>query len=591
MFGDKLPSSSYYKKLQKSFYRGIKVRTFIRVILITILFSTVSLSQVVNGNTLNILSGKWIVSAEGGVTYTKSDFRSSSSHLFTRIMGEYFFPTKNTGIFGIRVFGGFGYLKGDKGSFNYIDPTTGLPIDKFRTTVFLLGGGIDYIWPASDMIFPYAYAGAAYLFFDPRDRSSNRLPNNRSKKYSRHEPSLQGELGVRFLISDDISFNVSGSMNYVQTDELDDFIAGTDNDIFFTFQGGFSYFFGGVKDSDKDGVRNRDDVCPETPNGVMVDEFGCPVDTDRDGVPDYLDRCPQTRSNIIVDTDGCPLDGDEDGVPDYLDQCPNTPLNVPVDSRGCPFDSDGDGIPDYMDNCPDTPPGTEVDKFGCSLKSQEKELPEITKMVLSGEVNFATGKSDLRPDSYSMLNKLVKVLNDNPDTRWIIEGHTDNTGSYQLNKILSDERAWAVTDYLISRGIESSRFDVYGLGSDYPVADNSTNSGRTLNRRVSIEMIDGNTREDKFISSKEDAEYDESIERNIGSMIFTDGRLYCFQVSSWRSYDKAVREVDRLQARGENAYIVEVSNKYGLVGTWYRVRIGYFNSLSEAQNQKRRVSN
>jgi OOP family OmpA-OmpF porin len=387
-----------------------------------------------------------------------------------------------------------------------------------------------------------------------------------------------------------LSLNFNGSVNYVNTDELDDVIAGRDNDIFFTFLGGLSFYFGGVKDSDADGVRDKYDVCPETPQGVRVDEFGCPVDTDGDGVADYLDRCPGTKSNIIVNSDGCPLDSDGDGVPDYLDQCLNTPLNVPVDTRGCPFDSDADGVPDYMDNCPDTPAGTEVDKYGCQFQSQEKKLPQITEMTLSGEVNFAVGKANLRIQAMNVLNKLVKVQYDNPDSRWRIQGHTDNTGSYNLNRKLSLERAWAVADYLISQGINASRLEVEGAGPDFPIANNSTKSGRELNRRVSIEFIDGVAESKSVVtSSVDDVSYNPSVERNVGNMIFTDGRLYCSQISSWRSYDNAVREVDRLQAQGENAFIVEVNNLQGLEGTWYRVRIGYFKSLQETRDHRARV--
>jgi hypothetical protein len=211
-------------------------------------------------------------------------------------------------------------------------------------------------------------------------------------------------------------------------------------------------------------------------------------------------------------------------------------------------------------------------------------------MTLSGEVNFAVGKSNLRPLARNMLNKLVKVLYDNPDTRWRIQGHTDNTGSYNLNMKLSLERAWAVADYLISQRISASRLEVEGLGPDFPIANNSTKSGRELNRRVSIEFIDGVAGSERVkTSSLDNVSYNTAVERNVGSMIFTDGRLYCFQVSSWRSYDTAVGEVDRLQAQGENAFIVEVNNIQGLDGTWYRVRIGYFNSLQATRENRSRV--
>ncbi len=210
-------------------------------------------------------------------------------------------------------------------------------------------------------------------------------------------------------------------------------------------------------------------------------------------------------------------------------------------------------------------------------------------MVLSGEVNFAIGRADLKPQARNTLNKLVKVQYDNPDTRWRIQGHTDITGSYKLNMQLSLERAWSVADYLISKGTNSSRLDVEGLGPDFPIANNSTKSGRELNRRVSIEFIDGVAESERVTSSLDDVSYNTDIERNVGNMIYTDGRLYCFQLSSWRSYNNAVREVDRLQTQGENAFIVTIQNLQGLEGTWYRVRIGYFNSLRETRERRARV--
>jgi hypothetical protein len=87
-----------------------------------------------------------------------------------------------------------------------------------------------------------------------------------------------------------------------------------------------------------DGVRDADDLCPNTPRGVIVDQTGCPVDSDGDGVPDGLDACPSTPEGAQVDERGCPLDSDNDGVYDGLDQCPNTPAGVQVDENGCPME-------------------------------------------------------------------------------------------------------------------------------------------------------------------------------------------------------------------------------------------------------------
>ena len=94
----------------------------------------------------------------------------------------------------------------------------------------------------------------------------------------------------------------------------------------------------GRQDTDFDGVPDSDDLCPNTPRGVIVDETGCPIDSDGDGVPDGLDACPGTPQGAMVDERGCPLDSDNDGVFDGLDQCPNTPAGVQVDETGCPLE-------------------------------------------------------------------------------------------------------------------------------------------------------------------------------------------------------------------------------------------------------------
>jgi len=149
---------------------------------------------------------------------------------------------------------------------------------------------------------------------------------------------------------------------------------------------GVNLVFRNHRDSDRDGVPDRFDLCPDTPrrdafgNRVVVDKHGCPIDTDGDGVPDYRDLCPDTPEAAwgFVDEFGCPLDTDGDGVPDYRDRCPNTPFGVEVDEFGCPIDSDGDGVPDYRDLCPDTPEAAWgfVDEHGCPIDTDGDGVPD-----------------------------------------------------------------------------------------------------------------------------------------------------------------------------------------------------------------------
>ena len=124
-------------------------------------------------------------------------------------------------------------------------------------------------------------------------------------------------------------------------------------------------------DSDKDGVHDCYDICPNTPIGIQVDDKGCPIDSDGDGVTDDKDQCPETPTVAEVDENGCPKDSDKDGIADYLDKCSNTPKGITVDENGCPVDSDGDGVTDDKDQCPKTPTAAEVDENGCPKDSDK----------------------------------------------------------------------------------------------------------------------------------------------------------------------------------------------------------------------------
>jgi len=548
------------------------------------LFTLTSPAQTSGMKKYHPLSGRLGFSLEGGPTYTLADFKNDGFSFFSRLTGEYLFPSTQIGVWGLKGHAAAGFLEGSGGS-----TSTRPDLDAFKTTFVSLGGGGEYILKLSDAVMPYVYAGAAYLYFDPRDLSDNRLLRNQQKKYSKHEWSLIGEGGFKFFVSDNVSLNVGFNIDYINMDNLDDVVAGTDNDIFFNFFGGLTIFFGGTKDSDLDGVADDDDLCPNTNKGVIVDKFGCPVDTDNDGVPDYLDLCSNTPANIPVDIDGCPVDSDNDGVPDYLDLCKDTPESVQVDKRGCPLDEDGDGVPDYKDKCPGTPIGVEVNKWGCPPEELKKKIPETIEMTLYSGVNFEVGKSSLLIGATLELNKLIEVMQSNPASKWQITGHTDNTGSRSMNINLSYDRAQSVANYLLQNGIERSRLIVKGLGPDYPIADNSTEAGRTQYRRVEINFVEGNEeiieKPNHVISG---VEYNAKIERHVGNMIFTDGNLYCFQVSSYRTRERAETDAQNYRNMGYNVFIIEV-NLPSLDGIWYRVRIGYFNSLSEAREKRREI--
>jgi outer membrane protein OmpA-like peptidoglycan-associated protein len=242
------------------------------------------------------------------------------------------------------------------------------------------------------------------------------------------------------------------------------------------------------KDSDGDGVPDGKDDCPDTPKGAVVDEKGCPKDSDGDGVYDGIDKCPDTPKGATVDANGCPKDSDGDGVYDGIDRCPDTPKGAKVDAKGCPLDSDGDGVYDGIDKCPGTPKGTPVDATGCP-KSERLFGDKRTTLILEG-VNFEHDSAILTSASTEVLDRVAQSLNDWPEVRVEVGGHTDSTGSDGYNLGLSERRAKAVYEYLIGEGVAAGRMTSRGYGEANPIADNSTSTGRAKNRRVELRKLD-----------------------------------------------------------------------------------------------------
>jgi OOP family OmpA-OmpF porin len=221
-----------------------------------------------------------------------------------------------------------------------------------------------------------------------------------------------------------------------------------------------------------------------------VDGHGCPLsrDSDGDGVTDDKDRCPGTPRGETVDASGCPLsrDSDGDGVTDDKDRCPGTPRGETVDASGCPLprDSDGDGVTDDKDKCPGTRRGEAVDANGCPRLFEGTQ----TTLVLEG-VNFATGKAEITPESREVLDRVAASLVANPEIKVDVAGHTDNTGSRAMNVKLSQARADAVRDYLVSKGVSADRLSTKGYGPDRPIASNDTAEGRAKNRRTELNKL------------------------------------------------------------------------------------------------------
>lgn len=188
--------------------------------------------------------------------------------------------------------------------------------------------------------------------------------------------------------------------------------------------------------------------------------------------------CVVTSTGAQGDCGPAEVDTDGDGIVDSKDLCPTVPGKV----NGCP-DKDTDGVADGDDVCPDVP-GILANK-GCPEVSTEEK--EILYAAIHG-VKFESAKDIITPESYAILDNVVKVLNDKPQYKLAIEGHTDSQGDDAFNLDLSKKRAAAVKKYLEGKGITASRLTSEGYGETIPVKDNATAEGRAENRRVELKV-------------------------------------------------------------------------------------------------------
>jgi outer membrane protein OmpA-like peptidoglycan-associated protein len=248
---------------------------------------------------------------------------------------------------------------------------------------------------------------------------------------------------------------------------------------------------GKPRDKDDDGIIDKLDDCPK--EAGPIENNGCPWgDKDGDSILDNVDACPELAGP--EENNGCPWgDKDEDAVLDNVDACPE--VAGVIENNGCPWpDTDNDGVFDKDDQCIEVA-GT-VANNGCPEVVPEPEViePEVTQEVQKTLNNYArtilfnSGKSSIKAESNQVLIEIVKILNEYPNAKFSIEGHTDSAGSDTLNQRLSDSRANAVKKFLIDNGIDQFRLTSVGYGETKPIASNATSSGRAENRRVEINL-------------------------------------------------------------------------------------------------------
>jgi len=191
-----------------------------------------------------------------------------------------------------------------------------------------------------------------------------------------------------------------------------------------------------------------------------------------------FDNCPEEPEDFdgFQDDDGCPdADNDRDGLCDPWVEAKGMLSQYAHICKGvdlCPEQAETLNSYKDDDGCPD-------------------EVPQPPKKVFVLEgVNFESGKSTITQDSYVSLMKVVDIMETFPESTFDIVGHTDNIGSKDKNMTLSADRANAVKNFLVEKGIAESRMTTQGLGDTKPVASNKTPEGRAQNRRIEFIRTD-----------------------------------------------------------------------------------------------------
>jgi len=376
-----------------------------------------------------------------------------------------------------------GLSVGLDGSFNQISKVGDMEVDD------LAFWGIDGVakWSVGSVVElgdwwePYLLVGFGYTWMDDATTWA-----------------VNGGAGMNFWFNDKVGINIESKVRETMDDAQ----------VYSHFQHSVGVIFKmGGTDTDGDGVYDKQDACPEE---FGLEEFnGCP-DTDGDGIIDSEDECPDEAG--LAEFNGCP-DADGDGVPDKDDRCPNDKGTAA--NKGCP-DTDGDGVVDIDDACPNEAgpasnkgcPELDADKDGVIDKEDDcptvagpasnKGCPEVTPEVVqelkvqARSVFFESSKSDFKAgDASTMasLDAIREILKNYPNAKWSIEGHTDSTGSDKLNQKLSEDRANAVRDAMIERGMNPDNVTAVGFGASKPITTNKTKEGRAENRRTEVRHV------------------------------------------------------------------------------------------------------
>jgi OOP family OmpA-OmpF porin len=245
--------------------------------------------------------------------------------------------------------------------------------------------------------------------------------------------------GVKFKVSERVSFNLGYTMHFIDGDNFDGTYAnGASN------KDKFSYGYAGLEFSL--GSKSKPNLDWVNPLALMYDEL----------------KDPSLRQEV--------------------EALKARVANVEQAVEGLKKDSDGDGVSDQFDKCPGTPAGTAVDGSGCPLPKVTETAP-ASNVTGFETIQFEFNSSVLKTEAYPTLDKLSSVLRENGG-KVAVNGYASSEGTAAYNLKLSKDRANSVKTYLVNSGVNSSQVVTKGNGEANPIASNDTEEGRIQNRRV-----------------------------------------------------------------------------------------------------------
>ena len=251
---------------------------------------------------------------------------------------------------------------------------------------------------------------------------------------------------------------------------------------------GLSFTFGrGPGDTDRDGIADLDDHCPQTPRLAQVDSYGCARDADCDGVYDGLDQCSDTPQGAIVSAEGCPIDTDGDGVFDGIDECTDTALGIPVTTSGCPMVLAAAPV----EIAPAPPADTAPAVVATPEPTVPVPAPDTAHRAEAVVIRFKHASDWVDFGQRRRLDAVAKMLLADPALRLEVRGHADESGPEDINDNMARARAERVSEYIRGRypAISAERLIVHGYGEYLPATDDTSEAGRAKNRRVEFRAL------------------------------------------------------------------------------------------------------